>query len=184
MLPPRRAQLFVHRRVLRLRRRAPHRRAPGEGGRERHLRHVAPALSGDHAPSHQARARIPRAEGASIANRNRARSFPCLESSPNLCLRGAARRGRITRHPSLPTDAGESRLRFSAAVTERTMTRRERARRTRLPPLQVLVPDLDRVASISPPCRAKNELFPSHSPPALATERSSPVPPASPAPEG
>ena len=93
-------------------------------------------------------------------------------------------RGRITRHPSLPPDAGESRLRFSAAVTERTRTRRERARRTRLPPLQVLVPDLDRVASISPPCRAENELFPSHSPPGLATERSSPVPPASPLPKG
>ena len=91
----------------------------------------------------------------------------------------AARRGRITRHPSLPPDAGESQPWFSAAAAERTTTRRERARRTPLPPLQVLVPDIDRAASISPPSRAENEneLAPLRSSPALATERSSPVPP-------
>lgn len=91
----------------------------------------------------------------------------------------AARRGRITRHPSVPPNAGKSQPWFSAAAAERTTTRRERARRIPLPPLQVLVPDIDRAASISPPSRAENEneLAPSRSSPALATERLSPVPP-------
>ena len=64
------------------------------------------------------------------------------------------------------------------------MTRRERARRTRLPPLQVLVPDLDRVASISPPCRAENELFPSHSPPRSQLNARPPSLPRPPLPKG
>ena len=64
------------------------------------------------------------------------------------------------------------------------MTRRERARRTRLPPLQVLVPDLDRVASISPPCRAEKELFPSHSPPRSQLNARPPSLPRPPLPKG
>ena len=60
VLPPGRAKLRVHRRVLRVRRGAENLRASGQGCGERHHGCDDPALARNSAPRHRTRAQVPR----------------------------------------------------------------------------------------------------------------------------